>query len=117
MSDFEVDVAQLRRHVETTRAVADSVAEAAGASAHVARLDDAYGWICQSMGLPEILRGPQEHGARAIGALTDDLKRTSDELAATADTYQDAEDRVAAMLRKLLEALERAAKAPRVGGR
>jgi hypothetical protein len=114
MTDFTVSADQVRQHAHTTQAVADSLGEAARASAHVAALDDAYGWICQSMGLPEMLRGPQDYGARRIAAVTDEFTRHAQELTATADTYQDAEDRIGAVLRKLAEALERVAKA---GGR
>jgi len=115
MSDIEVGIEQLRQHAKSVQGIGDGVAEAA--AVHVASLDDAYGWICQSMGLSEMLRAPQERAAQSITDVTDRLRENSTHLTASADTYQEVEERIAQLMRKLVEALDRAAKAPKVGGR
>jgi uncharacterized protein YukE len=117
MSDIEVSVEQLRQHAKSVQSIGDGMAEAATAGTHVAALDDAYGWICQSMGLPEMLRAPQERGAQSIADITHRLREDATDLTASADTYQQVEERLAELMRKLVEALDRAAKAPKVGGR
>lgn len=117
MSDIEVSIEQLRQHAKSVQSIGEGVTEAAAASTQVAALDDAYGWICQSMGLPEMLRGPQDRGAQSIADVTARLHEDATDLTASADTYQQVEERNAELMRKLIEALDRTAKAPKVGGR
>ncbi|CCH33035.1 type VII secretion target [Actinosynnema sp. NPDC047251] len=117
MTDFTVVPEQVREQAQAVRGIATGTAVAADAACHVTSLDDAYGWICQAMGLPELLRGPQEHGARRAVEVTAELVEQAEGLADTAETYQRAEDAVSETLRKLLDMLDRAARAPKVGGR
>ncbi len=69
------------------------------------------------MGLPAMLRGPQERGAQAISAITDVLRDDATNLAASADTYEQIDERLAELMRKIATALDKTTKAPKVGER
>ncbi|MEU5695091.1 type VII secretion target [Actinosynnema sp. NPDC020468] len=115
MADLEVDLDRLKDHAKQTGEVADGVAEAADAARHVAALDDAYGWTCQSLGLPEKLRGPQDRGAALITGVADDLRRDSTELAGAEKTYGEVDEKITAVVNDLIERLVLGRKPPRVG--
>ncbi|PXY31814.1 type VII secretion target [Prauserella muralis] len=114
---LHVDPERLRQHAGTVGDVRGRVAEAADAGAHVAALDDAYGWLCQALGLPEMLRGPQERVTAMIRRASEQLEQDRQKLGDAAAKYDEAEAQALAVLRKLAEELARAAATiPRPGG-
>ncbi|WP_255375909.1 type VII secretion target [Saccharomonospora sp. CUA-673] len=86
---------------------AESVGTAAEAASHVADLGDAYGIICQQMGLPMILMGPQQRCAQMIADAQKDLQQLSDNLTKAADAYDEQERATSARLKRLAEELGR----------
>src|SRR5699024_8769124 len=85
---FEVEPESLRRHSGEVRELADRAGNAAQAAHHLASLDDAYGLICRGLGLPELLRQPQETAAGALDNLQRRLQDNADKLTRAAEEYQ-----------------------------
>lgn len=89
---FNVEPDALHQHSGSVRELAERVGNAAQAAHHLASLDDAYGLICQGLGLPDLLRQPQEDAAAAMDNVQNLLQRTSTKLGQGADDYQRTED-------------------------
>lgn len=114
---FQVDPDKLREHAGNVGDIQAGVGEAADAGGYVAALDDAYGWLCQALGLPEMLRGPQERVTAMIERVSTKLEEDGGKLKEAADKYDEAEARTIAVLKQLAEELARAAtRIPHSGG-
>ncbi|CAL9468396.1 hypothetical protein SUDANB95_02768 [Actinosynnema sp. ALI-1.44] len=115
MSDgFTVNSDQLLTQASTVDGFAGRADTAADAGRHVAALDDAYGLLCRPFAT--LLKEPQQRGVDTLAATAENLHQMVDGLKDTAKAYQEAEERVGAVLEALVKALEAAAKAPRIGG-
>ncbi|PXY23022.1 ESX-1 secretion-associated protein [Prauserella sp. PE36] len=114
---FQVDPDRLRAHAASVGGVKSGVDEAADAGGHVASLNDAYGWICQGMGLPDMLRGPQERVTAMIQRVGTRLGEDQHKLGDAAKRYDEAEAKVIEILKQLAESLDKAGDAPKLGGR
>ena len=113
---FTVDPAQGHAHAATTEGFAGRVDVATDAGAHLSSLNDAYGLFCQSFG--QMLVEPQQRGTEALRGSADGLHELSQQLTASAEAYEAAEARIAAIMEALVERLDAAASGiPTVGGR
>lgn len=112
---FEVQPESLRKHSSEVQDLAGRVDGAAQAAHHLASLDDAYGLICQQLGLPEMLRLPQEIAARTIDNLRDSLRATSENVNRAADEYQQTDMEHGRQLNRLGDRLDSADKPPTLG--
>lgn len=113
---FRVDLDGLRGHAASVGDTQGQVAEAADAGHHVAGLDDAYGLLCLQMGLPFLLRGPQERVAGLIDKISKRLDEHSGKLKDAADKYSETEKQVCDILQRLATDLESAKTGPTLGG-
>ena len=102
---FTVEFGRLRAHVGEVDDFAGRVDVAADAAGHVAGLDDAYGLICRQLGLPDLLRGPQERAAEALREGASSLHDTAADLNATVAQYEETERRIDDTIRSLLDRL------------
>ncbi|MBK1784314.1 type VII secretion target [Prauserella cavernicola] len=114
---FQVDPERIRAHAASVGGVKSGVDEAADAGGHVASLNDAYGWICQAMGLPEMLQGPQERVTAMIQRVGTKLGDDQQKLDESAKRYDEAELKVIEILKQLGESLDKAGDVPTLGGR
>jgi len=105
LSGFCTDTDQMRTHAATIAGKAESVGTAAEAAAHVADLNDAYGLICFQMGLPMILKMPQERCAQMVKEAQQELQRLEKSITAAAKRYDEQEQELLERLRKILEQL------------
>lgn len=113
---FEVRPESLRKHSGEVQDLAERVGRAAQAAHHLASLDDAYGLICQGLGLPEMLRQPQENAAEAIDHLQKSIQTTSEKLTRAADEYEQKDLEHGRQLNRLTHELDSADKPPTLGG-
>ena len=113
---FEVEPESLRRHSGEVRELADRAGNAAQAAHHLASLDDAYGLICRGLGLPELLRQPQETAAGALDNLQGRLQDNADKLDRAAEQYQQREIEYNRRLKNLTEELDSGIQLPSLGG-
>lgn len=111
---FSLDLRQLREHAAATERIAGKADVADDASHQVADMDQAYGLLCRPIAW--LLKGPQDNCAEAIAASAQALHQTSQNLGKAVETYEDAEKRIAAILKSILERLD-AFEVPAIGGR
>ncbi|MFC5290709.1 type VII secretion target [Actinokineospora guangxiensis] len=113
---FTVDPREVRDHAGATEGFAGRADVATQAGAHLTSLNDAYGLLCQSFG--EMLVEPQQRGTDALRGSADGLHQLSQQLTASAEAYEQVEEKIAAVLEALAKQLDLAARGiPTVGGR
>src|SRR5699024_10239396 len=112
----EVEPESLRGHSGEVREQANRTGNAAQAAHHLASLDDAYGLICRGLGLPELLRQPQETAAGALDNLQGRLQDSADKLTRAPEEYQPREIEYSRRLTGLAVELDSAVQLPSLGG-
>lgn len=115
-SGIRVESADLHTHARNVGDLSARVGTAAQAAQHLASLDDAYGLLCQQLGLPEMLRQPQETAADSIDHLRDMYDRLGTNLVAGAGEYQRIEEEHYNQLSMIGADLDAAATLPSLGG-
>lgn len=91
---FSVDLPQLRVHAATAGRMANHLEVVAGAAAHVARLDDAYGLIPNMLGWPDELIAAQHEAAELVDRCTRQLREASYQLHQSVFSYEEYERRI-----------------------
>ncbi|GAA1213561.1 type VII secretion target [Prauserella alba] len=109
---FGADPDQLRAYAKTIAARSEAVGVAQEAASHVTDLNDAYGWICQMMGLHEILKQPQERCGQMIKRAQQELSELDKTVSEAAKRYEEQEQAMRERLRETLEKLGKAGEAP-----
>jgi hypothetical protein len=111
---FAVTPNEVDAHAATVEGFAGRVDTAVDAGAHVASLDDAYGLFCRPF--PILLKDPQQRGVDTLRETTRQMHDTVTNLRESAEHYRDVETRVVERIEKLLDKLDRTAKAPMARG-
>ena len=83
---FHVDAEQLRDHATTVDDYATRAETAADAGRQVAGMDNAYGLLCRP--IAGLLAGPQRRCADSLEKVAQALHRITNDLNASADSYQ-----------------------------
>ena len=83
---FHVDVDQLRDHATAVDDFATRAETAADAGRQVAGMDNAYGLLCRP--IAGLLSGPQQRCADSLEKAAQALHRITNDLHASADSYQ-----------------------------
>ncbi|MGH3599602.1 MAG: type VII secretion target [Pseudonocardiaceae bacterium] len=96
---FHVDTDQLRRHAAAADDFTSRAGTAADAGRQVASMDNAYGLLCRP--IAGLLAGPQQRCADSLGMAAQALRRITNELHASADSYQRIDGKAASNLAKI----------------
>ncbi|NHD18903.1 MULTISPECIES: type VII secretion target [unclassified Actinopolyspora] len=103
----KVSTEQLRSHADTVNGFKDKAAKAADAAEHVSGLDDAYGLLCHQMGLPMLLKQPQDSAAQGIRSCAETFEALSRALRDVAKKYEDTDDDQSSELEKITSQMEK----------
>lgn len=114
--DFQGDSDNTRRHANNVREIQAGIGEAAAAGGEVAALDDAYGLLCCELGLPEIMRVPQERVTALLEQIASKLERDADQLDAAAQKYENFEAETLATLNRVRAELDGVETNPAIRG-
>ncbi len=96
---FHVDTDRLREHAAAVDDFTTRADTAADAGRQVAGMDNAYGLLCRSIG--GLLAGPQERCADSLGKAAQVLRRITNDLHASADSYHRIDGAAASNLEKI----------------
>jgi hypothetical protein len=96
---FHVDTDQLRQHAAAVDDFTTRTDTAADAGRQVAGMDNAYGLLCRP--IAGLLAGPQQRCADSLSKAAQALRRITDDLHASADSYHRTDGTAASNLAKI----------------
>jgi hypothetical protein len=103
--EFQVDTAQIRRHVGNLEAVRARFSAVRSASSHIAQDDGAYGLLCSW--LPAVMEGRHRRQDDLVAFVEENLSLAADALTAAAAEYDETDNRVAGAVRTAGDRLSR----------
>ncbi|AGZ46446.1 type VII secretion target [Actinoplanes friuliensis] len=102
---FQVDAAQIRRHIAGLEAVRSRFGAVKSASAAISQDDGAYGLLCSW--LPAVLEGRHRRQDELLAYVEENLTLAADSLTAVAGDYEDTDNAAADAVRKAGMRLDR----------